>query len=115
VICTDGFSLIGRASWWLNGEGPAPKKKPVALPGDYLASKGVKHHAYDSWMGLLAARAGYETWFCPMACHHAGGRTAVANPQYSAWASQFGGDGQFWENAHRLCYEDGRDLLPLRV
>lgn len=117
VACCDGFSLIGRAKWWWEGLGPAKNgtRGHVIPPWDYLTGLGVKHHAYDSWMGMLAARAGYETWYIPVACHHAGGRTAVANANYSAWANLQGGDGHFWNDAHRLCYEDGRGLLPLRV
>ncbi len=104
VVCCDGFSLVGRAKWWTHGT-------PKHLPWEYLKDKGVQHHAYDSWMGLLAAKAGWEVWYEPIACHHYGGRTAVGNVGYTATHD----DQQYWTDAHRAFYEDGRGWLPLRV
>jgi hypothetical protein len=118
VVCCDGFSLVGRASWWLRGQpGPdLPKAiKAVPRPWTYFTQEGVRHHAYDSWMGVLAFRAGWETWYQPIRCDHKGGRTAVGNPGYSEWAAAQGGDGEFWAQAHKVLYRDGRGVLPLRV
>jgi hypothetical protein len=118
VACCDGFALVGRASWWLHGQpGPAapPSVKTVPKPWHYLAQQGLIHHAYDSFLGLLAHRAGWETWYQPVACDHTGGGTAVANPGYAAWANPQGGDGAFWEQAHKVLYRDGRGVLPLRM
>lgn len=113
VVCCDGFSLIGRASWWLAGVTRMGTMK--ARPWHFMRDAGVIHHAYDSALGALAARAGYETEFLPVPCHHAGGRTAVANQEYGKWAAPQGGDGAFWEHAHQWAYAELRDQLPLRV
>lgn len=58
-----------------------------------------------------------ETWFLPIACHHAGGMTAVGDQGYQDWARKQieGGDQGFWEESHRIGYEEFRDVLPLRV
>jgi hypothetical protein len=109
VACCDGFAMVGRSKWWVHGA--TRHQKNVTPPWEYMLRKGVKHHAYDSWLGLLAARAGWETWYEPIACHHYGGRTAVGNRDYN----QQENDQKHWETAHRAFYDDGRDLLPLRV
>jgi hypothetical protein len=112
AVCFDGFSQIGRADFWnLAGD-----RNWYGLPAfDYLANRGVIHHAYDSWLGAMAARLGWEAWLIPVACHHLGGRTAVGDPAYHQWAADKGGDGGIWEEAHRLMYEDCRGILPLRI
>lgn len=115
VACHDGFSLIGRASWWYwgtKGDGSGGK-----LPWEQLTALGMRHHAYDSAMGVLAARAKWESWYLPIACRHLGGRTAVANHEYQQWAMTQvdGGDAGFWHAAHQQLYELGRGVLPLRV
>ena len=68
-------------------------------------------------LGCLAARYGWETWYLPIACTHYGGRTAVGDPGYPAWAPPQveGGDQGFWAHAHRTGYDAFRDVLPLRV
>lgn len=104
VVCFDGFSQIGRAE--------------VLQPAfDRLTELGIVHHFYDSAIGAMAARAGWEAWYLPIACHHAGGVTAVGNRAYNEWAKQQKKDGDqgFWEEAHRLGYEELRDVLPLWV
>lgn len=104
VACLDGFAMIGRAEWFLSA-------------WQYLRNKGVVHHAYDSWMGALAKRAGGVAFMLPVECHHAGGRTAVGNVEYQNWArSKNGaGDAGFWEASHRMMYEDCRGELPFRA
>lgn len=120
VACLDGFSQVGRADF-------------MAWAYAYMKAKGVIHHAYDSWLGVLAERwstgagiirpaAPHGTWMLPLACHHAGGVTAVGNRDYGTWAMQQrppgapltpAGDQAFWEEAHKIVYEDSRDILPL--
>lgn len=115
VVCHDGFSLIGRASWWFWGtKGNGKSGLP---PWDRMTGLGLKHHAQDSMMGLLAAIAGWESWYLPVACRHLGGRTAVANAAYAEWAMAQvqDGDAGFWRAAHEQLYELGRGVLPLRV
>lgn len=118
VACLDGFSQIGRREFfegkWREaqalGEGDAP-------PWQKLQDLGVTHHFYDSMLGCYAKRYGWETWYLPISCHHYGGRTAVGDRGYQAWASHqvTGGDHGFWEAAHRIGYDEFRDVLPIRV
>ena len=102
LACLDGLSQIGRTEFLVDAF-------------RYIQAQGVIHHAYDSWLGALAARAGWEVWLAPIACHHFGGRTAVADPDYAAWArtQHPEGDQGFWAVSHRKMYEDCRDILPI--
>lgn len=100
--CADGFSQIGRAAFL---------KRAFA----YILGKGVTHHFYDGWLGMLAWRWGGECWYLPERVHHAGGRTAVLAEEYHTWAAAQGGDAEFWRVAHEAGYEDGRGFLPFRV
>lgn len=104
VAVLDGFSLIGRTEFMLNS-------------WNFLESLGLIHHAYDSAFGLLARRAGWETWLLPLAVHHAGGATAVGNPKYGDWArtQHIAGDAGFWWDAHLKVYEEFKKELPFRV
>ena len=113
VACLDGFSQIGRREFW-DGDGPnGAYKRPWA----FLEELGIKHHLYDSLLGALAARTGWETWYLPIRCRHLGGQTAVGDPGYGDWAKTQspGGDHDFWQQAHRIGYEHFRDVLPLRI
>lgn len=111
AVCFDGFCQIGRAEFWAGH--PYLHFPPL----DYIVMKGVKHHAYDSWLGALAHRMGFEAWLIPVACHHFGGRVAVGDQKYAAWAytQDKDGDHGFWEAAHKAFYNDCRGELPLRV
>jgi hypothetical protein len=100
--CADGFSQIGRAAFL---------KRAFA----YIAGKGVVHHAFDSWLGMLAWRWGGECWYLPERVHHAGGRTAVLAEEWHAFAKKHGGDQGIWRQAHEALWEDGRGFLPYRV
>ena len=102
--CADGFSLIGRRDFMVGAYNEFHKW-------------GVIHHAFDSWLGMIAYRDGFECWFLPVSCHHAGGFTAVGSAQYAAWIKQKyeNGDQGVWERAHRAFYEAGRGILPYKV
>jgi hypothetical protein len=103
VAVLDGFSLIGRG-WFI--------KRLLAE----LGKMGVIHHAYDCYAGVLARRLGMQTWLIPVACHHAGGQTAVGSAEYQKWAQErHGGDQQIWLDAHRAVWEASRDVLPFDV
>ncbi len=108
VACLDGFSQIGRRTFW-----------KVPVHGNrymQMASLGIVHHAYDALLGIYAAEVSYGVAFLPVACHHHGGQTAVGDQDYHQWARQqtAGGDQGFWERAHAIVYEQGRDVLPLQ-
>jgi hypothetical protein len=128
VACLDGFSQIGRADFW-RGIRQTHSQDPFApgVPGNLfaqMASWGVIHHFYDGMLGCFAKRLGWEAWMLPIACHHYGGRTAVGDARYQSWANQHPhtkdapdvmGDQLFWIQAHRIGYEQFRDVLPIRV
>jgi hypothetical protein len=135
VACLDGFSQIGRRAFWLGlplfeaeygvpGHGVestegrhVPSYYVDKRPWTVLDGLGVKHHLYDGLLGCLARRYGWETWYLPIRCHHYGGRTAVGDPGYQAWANTqiAAGDLGFWTTAHKIGYDYFRDILPLRV
>lgn len=133
VAVLDGFSLIGRRQFWygLQREAPGAGSR---VPGNHLSGPanlftvlhmmGVVHHAYDAAMGAFAKEQGWEVWLYPMACHHHGGLTAVADPRYHEWAAQFSlfdddgetkGDAAYWKHSHHVVYEMFRGVLPIRV
>lgn len=121
VSCLDGFSQIGRRAFWegaiRRGSLIQPALDDASRPWTYLEDLGLVHHAYDSHLGVLAKRNGWETWYLPVRCRHYGGQTAVGDPGYQTWAQSQVADGDrgFWKEAHRLLYDDGRDVLPLRA
>lgn len=128
VACLDGFSQIGRREFWEGqtiSRGPLGDRTarrlstqdPSQRPWAVLHDLGIRHHLYDGLLGALAARYGWETWYLPLRGRHWGGRTAVGDAGYQRWAmlQQPGGDQGFWEEAHRIGYEQFRDVLPLRV
>ncbi len=125
VACLDGFSQVGRRAFWEGETGPEVSEvnfidasaTPFPPPWRVLEDLGIVHHLYDSLLGCLAWRYGWETWYLPIACHHYGGRTAVGDAGYQDWAKQQieGGDHGFWEKAHAIGYAAFRDVLPLRV
>jgi hypothetical protein len=121
VACLDGFSQIGRRAFWegwgYNRHQADGHADPQYRPLTYLEDHGLVHHLYDSLLGAIAARGGWETWFLPIRCRHLGGQTAVGDRGYQAWAMQQipGGDHGFWEQSHKRGYELFRDVLPLRV
>ncbi len=110
VAVLDGFSLICRVN--------EQRRNPFRV----LADLGIVHHAYDVALGAMVARASewddiLETWYLPIECHHAGGRTAVLDEGYRAWAKTktSEGDQGFWLEAHRIVYDKFRDVLPFHV
>lgn len=122
IACLDGFSQIGRREFWqghcVNLETavrlPTGVEEP---PWHVLEDLGVIHHGYDGMLGCLAARYGWEVWYLPLRAHHHGGRTAVGDTGYQAWAKTKHpeGDAGLWAEAHQIWYDHFRDVLPLRV
>ncbi len=112
VAVLDGFSLIGRA----------PLMWSALMK---LIARKVVHHAYDVAFGCETRRAGLKTLLLPIACHHHGGMSAVANPKYQEWAKanfvvpgercDAVGDQAVWLHAHRQVWDEYRDVLPFRV
>jgi hypothetical protein len=121
VACLDGFSQVGRREFWKGlafGEGADDIDIDATVPvWQHLEDEGFRHHAYDSYLGVVAKRFGWDAWYLPIACHHFGGRTAVGDRGYQAWAAQQveGGDHGFWTQAHEIFYRLGRNILPIRL
>jgi hypothetical protein len=104
-VCFDGMSCIGTRDWFADA-------------WKWLAASGCVHHGYDLALGCLAARAKVQPGLMlPVAVHHSGGRTAVGNRAYHDWAFEQNPDGDqgFWQQSHRLFYDEFKDVLPLRV
>lgn len=122
VVCLDGFSQIGRRAFYLGmtekeARTMTTTRHAMVRPWTELVTLGFVHHFYDGALGCQARRAGWQVRYLPIRCRHYGGRTAVGDPGYQAWAAQEidGGDRGFWEQAHRLGYESFKDVLPLRL
>lgn len=118
VACLDGFSQIGRREFWLglerHGASDLAEERPLTL----LQDKGFVHHAYDTALGMLAVKRGWEVWYLPIRCRHYGGQTAVGDQGYAEWAktqTDGVGDHAFWVQAHEALYELGRGTLPIRI
>lgn len=122
VACLDGFSQIGRRAFWegikRSAVEPHEAEALHAQPLRALDRLGMKHHAYDTALGVLAFVLNWEVWYLPVRCHHLGGQTAVGDPGYQEWAKRQTagiGDQAFWVQAHEALYELGRGILPIRV
>lgn len=118
VACLDGFSLILRRAFARGGHRFNDGEiVPGPAPWQALQQAGIVHHFYDGLMGVLAKKANWQVWLEPVACHHAGGQTAVGDQAYHAWAEaeRAGGDQTFWQEAHRIGWERWGRELPLRV
>lgn len=124
VACLDGFSQIGRREFWQgrfqNELGTRTNLGTNLF--ETMRRMGVIHHFYDGMLGCFAKRLGWQTWMLPVSCHHYGGRTAVGDARYAAWADQqrpdsmhTSGDQMFWRKAHRIGYEEFHDVLPIRT
>lgn len=116
VACLDGFSQIGYRGFW-EGHHAGVDSPKDRRPWTLLEELGFRHHFYDGALGLLAARYGWETWYVPLRAKHWGGRTAVGDPGYQAWAKTQDpkGDQGFWEAAHKIGWQEFHDILPLRI
>jgi len=120
VVCLDGFSQIGRREFWqgcTRADAENGHHRIRVRPWQYLEDLGFVHHFYDSALGCIARRMGWDVHYLPVRCHHYGGQTAVGDQGYQRWAAEQtdGGDRGFWEQAHRIGYDEFRDVLPLRL
>lgn len=128
VACLDGFSQIGRREFWeghrlgydITGQTKSPMymwTENLQRPWTVLEDLGFIHHFYDGALGCLAARYGWQTWYLPLRAKHYGGRTAVGDVGYQAWAKTQHpeGDHGLWAQAHQIGYDAFTDVLPLRV
>jgi len=130
MACLDGFSQIGRRAYW-QGLQYAAQDRSLLAPNYSLFTTmrdwGIVHHAYDAALGAFAKRLGWQVWYLPVACHHHGGLTAVADSRYLDWAlanftwrdwtdtKDVHGDAALWTKAHRIVYDRFRDVLPIRL
>lgn len=77
---------------------------------------GITFHNYDFAMACLLKRKGWQVWMLPISCTHHGGMTSTSR-EYDRWLRDQGieGDLQVHQDAHKICYEQFRDVLPIRV
>lgn len=107
VAVLDGFSLIGRVDF-------------MAYAFDVLEKAELVHHAYDTAISLMAhdEPGEQEVWMLPVACHHHGGLSAVAMPEYHQALNTRGtSDAEEWMRSHRWLYRSAlvQGRLPLDV
>ena len=103
VAFLDGFSLIFTKDAY-NSIGGWQKAKAEGLP---------PFHSYDMWACIEALRRNIPIYMIPIACHHLGGLTSTT-VEYEEWVKKNGyKNGQeVFEIGHKLCYENGRGVLP---
>jgi hypothetical protein len=104
VACLDAFSMIFRRDF-------------AATAWADMDRLGIVHHFQDGAAACLAARAGLDVWYLPVACQHLGGRTAVGDAGYQTWAKAQidGGDQGFWQKSHEVAWQEFKNELPIRV
>ncbi len=106
IAALDGFSLIFRRQAY-EDMGGWQEATYLGLP---------QHHMYDAWASCMMARHGWETWLVPVRCDHHGGVTATT-PEYLDSIKRWGwkDENEMYHAAHRIVYEEFRDVLPIRV
>jgi Glycosyl transferase family 2 len=118
VACLDGFSQIGTKDFFAGFQQGMYDTPVTPEPvWQQLVKLKIRHHGYDGMLGCLAARLHWDTWYIPVRCHHYGGRTAVGDSNYAAWArtQHEEGDQGFWIESHQIWFDHFKDVLPLRV
>lgn len=69
-------------------------------------------HCSDLWICCAARRAGMRVRMVGIGCTHASGGKGA---QGVAWLDERGGDVALHRGAHRVTYDEFRDVLPIRV
>ncbi len=69
-------------------------------------------HCSDLWICCSSHRLGYRVRVTPVACTHKSGGKGQAGCE---WLDARGGDDKFHKDAHRVLYNDMRDVLPIRI
>jgi hypothetical protein len=121
VVAVSPFSQIGRRAFWAGfTEAEArtrqSRRRRFPRPWAIVDDAGMVDHFYAAALGCLARRGGWQVRSVPTRCRHLGGVT-TRDPRYHEWAAAEteGGDRGFWEAAHRIGYEQFKDVLPLRL
>jgi len=69
-------------------------------------------HCSDLWLCCMCHRLARTVRMVGISCTHRSGGKGEAG---SRWLEQHGGDSNHHQQAHRLIYEDFRDVLPIRI
>jgi hypothetical protein len=69
-------------------------------------------HCSDLWICAMAHRLGLSVQLVGVKAQHRSGGKGQAGSQ---WLTDRGGDDKFHKDAHKLIYDDFRDVLPIRV
>lgn len=101
VACVDGFALFVR-------------RRVLDLIGGWpLGRYPDNSHCIDQWVNLMARRYGYTTRMVGVSCTHTSGGKGAAGVE---WLEKHeGGDVDSHRRAHKVLYDEFRDLLPLEV
>lgn len=77
---------------------------------------GLMFHCYDTFACCMMARLGWEVWALPVPCLHRGGAVSILGA-YDAWLRTQGldGDVDVHQRAHKVIYNEFKDVLPLKV
>jgi hypothetical protein len=116
VATLDGFALIVRRElldrWAIIGHGS--RFASTQLFG--WPVQQMPFHNYDNALCIEAARQKYRVRLVGVRCHHHGGRTTVTTA-YDEWSRRVLGkpDSEVHADSHRVLYEMGRGILPIRV
>ena len=102
VAVLDGFCLIVR-------------RELLDKCGGWPVTKMLFHN-YDFYLCAIARRMGYKVRQIGVHCHHSGGLTSTT-ANYNNWIMREHGrtDSEEHSRAHTFCWEEFRDVLPIRV
>lgn len=121
VVAVSAFSQIGRRAFFSGfreeeWRTKLSRRKRFLRPWVQLDDWRMVDHFYAQALGCLARRHGWRVLSLPARCRHLGGHT-TNDLAYHEWADHEmdGGDRGIWEAAHRIGYEQFKDVLPLRL
>jgi hypothetical protein len=77
-----------------------------------IASYPNNSHCSDLWLSCSAHRHSYLVHLVGIEATHSSGGKGEAGVK---WCNEHGGDDVMHKRAHRICYEDFRDVLPVRI
>jgi hypothetical protein len=122
IVSPASFALVGRRAFWAGfweaeWRTRLSRRKLLPRPWTFLDERGIVDHFYAQGLGCLARRGGWGLWYLPIRCRHLRGLTTDQDPGYQAWANDEieGGDRGIWEAAHRIGWEQFKDVLPLQL
>jgi hypothetical protein len=95
---------------------PQPWHVSHAKLGQGWPVEKLPFHNYDNALCIEAAKQRYRVRLVGIRCHHHGGQTTVTTA-YDEWSRRVLGkpDSEVHAESHRVLYEIGRGILPIKV